>query len=345
MMTIDPIIILTTANSGGGAERSMNLLVNALHDSFPNTYLISINKSSPDKVKIDSKVICIERDRDSGLLKLIISILKFNYYVWRTKPKCLILNCALSELFGVFCFWSTRIIAVEHSSEPWADRKKLGKYIRLLLKFRSVTWIAVSQHLRIWPNQNIPNYIIPNNVYLDKISNSQNSIPQQRIEGLVFIGRLSKEKQPEVLVFISAATGLPVKFIGDGNMLEELKNLALNLKCENKVTFLPFALNPWGYLSSSDLLITPSRHEGDGLVILEAIFNEVPLLLADIPEFQRFSLPEANYCPELEDYIAKIITFRNNKSDLIIKDPIKQKLIDSRDPKKIKEQWINVLSS
>lgn len=345
MLIFDPIFIVTTAKSGGGAERSMNLLANVLLDSYPNIHLISINKSSPDQVKVRANEFCIERDRDSGFLNLIISILKFNYLVWRIRPKCLILNCDLSELFGAFCFWSTRIIAVEHSSEPWAGRKKLGKCIRLLLRSKSVTWVAVSQHLKIWPNQNKPDYVIPNEVFQDKISSSQNDISQQEIEGLVFIGRLSEEKQPEVLVFLSAATGLPVKFIGDGYLFESLKNLALNLNCENQVTFLPFMLNPWKHISSGELLIAPSRHEGDGLVVLEAIFNDVAILLADIPEFQRFHLPRANYCSEIEDYATKINTFRNRKSDLIIKDPIKQKLIDSRDPKSIKEQWITVLSN
>lgn len=68
-------------------------------------------------------------------------------------------------------------------------------------------------------------------------------------------------EHPEILVVVA----------GEGPMKEELENLALSLKIQDHLRFLGYNHHPEELLAGSDLFVLPSRSEGFGFSLLEAM--------------------------------------------------------------------------
>lgn len=99
---------------------------------------------------------------------------------------------------------------------------------------------------------------------------------------VVFVGRLSKEKN--LLNLITAAAGLPLKlvFIGQGSLLDELEKLAkengvvVEFKGKIDNSELPKEL------SKAEIFILPSLYEGCPKALLEAMACGLPCIATDV---------------------------------------------------------------
>jgi Glycosyl transferases group 1 len=199
----------------------------------------------------------------------------------------------------------------------------------LLLRVRRAKCIAVSHQLKVWPTDTRPFIVIENPVStsVDELQLESNT----RIKRLVYIGRFANpEKRPELVFELCLQTGLPGLMIGDGKERAPLMQLTDISKID--IEFPGQVINPWSYLRPGDLLVIPSKFEGDGLVLVEAILNRIPLLVSDIPEFRRFSLPEEFYNSNREDFQKKILDFSNSLQELRVPDEIREKISISRRP-------------
>jgi glycosyltransferase involved in cell wall biosynthesis len=71
---------------------------------------------------------------------------------------------------------------------------------------------------------------------------------------------------------------LVLKIYGIGPELGRLKELAEQLKLENSIHFLGKTLNSNEALRQMDVFVLASLYEGFGLVLLEAMHNQVPIV-------------------------------------------------------------------
>ena len=240
------VMIVTNSLSGGGAERSMNLLSNELTKRDWPVSLVPINSGKPDQVVPVCEVFPLDRKWNGSFMNTIVALWKFNKVVSSWQPDVIILNCDLPELFGALLFGKHNLVALEHASQPWGQRKLLGKVVRRILKLRKTTWAAVSTHLTIWPSKDKPNAVLQNSVLLP--NEYKTGVIDSEIKRLVFIGRLSHEKRPDLALEIAKLTNLELIIIGDGLMKEELEKKALRESI--KALFLGWAKNPWSEIQS-----------------------------------------------------------------------------------------------
>jgi len=333
------ISIVTNSVSGGGAEKAMNILGNELHKRGFDISIIAINKSIFSLSEIGCNLSEIKRNWNGGIFDTVSSWLKFKNVIKNLKSDLLILNCDLPEFFGSILVRKTKIICVEHSQYPWRTRPLFGKIIRVILRLKKVTWVAVSNHLLIWPNGLKPDKVIPN-----PISENTSILPMSGdlIKRLVFIGRLSWEKNPQEIINIAKLVNFPVLFIGEGIDKEELSKMASTNKVETKM--VGFKEKPWELIESGDLLLVPSRYEGDGLVVVEALQRNVPLLISNIPEFLRFDLPKHNYACKDTDYSNLILTNKSDLSKFIVSPSIANKALSQRDIETVCSSWSSLIN-
>lgn len=334
------VLVITNSISGGGAERSMNLLVNALYSRLPNLILVPINQSSSEVFSLVAPIIEINRVYKSSVISTFKSWMTFQIQIFKLRPDVLILNCDLPEFYGAITFTRARIICVEHSNHPWHKRKILGTVIRLILKLRGVIWVAVSNHLNIWPLQTKPNFIINNLVWKSDLDSESFT---GSIKRLVFLGRLHEEKNPKLFLEIAYKTGLSAVIIGDGELRYELESLAQSKGVDAE--FKGFVPDPWSLLTTGDLLIITSRWEGDGLVALEAIERGVPLILSKIHAFKRFNLPDINYAEDQQDYIYSILQNKNQSELFRVSPEKKAQILGSRSAEDITSKWFKLINS
>lgn len=98
------------------------------------------------------------------------------------------------------------------------------------------------------------------------------------------IGRLSHEKGYDIL--IEVAKDLPenieIHLCGEGSEREKLIALIRENKLKDKVKFINFMENLDGFYNNVDLYIQPSRSEGFGLGVAEAMVRGIPVLVSDV---------------------------------------------------------------
>ncbi|MCM3585200.1 CDP-glycerol glycerophosphotransferase family protein [Mesobacillus maritimus] len=123
--------------------------------------------------------------------------------------------------------------------------------------------------------------------FLDK-STEGIKLPNQENLNFASVGRLSPEKDHQKLLkafskFVSSHKNARLYIIGDGPLEASLKELAVNLEIDNKVIFTGHLTNPFYLLKMCDCLILPSNHEGQPMIILEALIIDLPIIATDIP--------------------------------------------------------------
>lgn len=102
---------------------------------------------------------------------------------------------------------------------------------------------------------------------------------------MLFVGGLNPHKGPDSLLKImpDLLKEIPdafLVFVGDGVLRKELENLSINLDIEENVMFVGFVedeLKPL-YYKSSDIFCLPSIREPFGIVNLEAMASEIPIV-------------------------------------------------------------------
>ena len=222
-------MFVTNSLSGGGAERATNILINALSDTGTDVALVAVNDGPKDLVEPACDVFELKREWQGGLVSVLKAYFGLQASIRKWKPDFLVLNCDIPELLGSITFGKHKLIAVEHASQPWPQRQPLGRFVRKLLCLRKTSWVAVSDHLKVWGLNALPNIVINNAINpLDHLPKTQVRDDFNLIRRLVFVGRLSPEKNPQALVDAAISCGLPLKFIGSGN--EELK---IRASCES----------------------------------------------------------------------------------------------------------------
>jgi glycosyltransferase involved in cell wall biosynthesis len=132
--------------------------------------------------------------------------------------------------------------------------------------------------------------IIPNGIPVKKLATKTNY--HNQVFKIVQLARLDHHtKGQDVLLhaFVELLALHPYKdfsldFIGSGPSKEWLENLAISLNIQNNCRFLGAMPREYlfEHLCDYDLLVQPSRYEGFGLSVAEAMAAQIPVLVADI---------------------------------------------------------------
>ncbi len=113
--------------------------------------------------------------------------------------------------------------------------------------------------------------------------------PFHRVAKLIAVGRLAPQKDHTTLLKALAMVKAPweLEIVGDGPDRVELQRLALTLGIEKHVTFSGSVDDVPQRLAQADLFCFPSRWEGQGIALLEAMAAGVPAIASDLPIFRE----------------------------------------------------------
>ncbi|MCA1662420.1 MAG: glycosyltransferase [Novosphingobium sp.] len=98
-------------------------------------------------------------------------------------------------------------------------------------------------------------------------------------------GRLEYQKGFDLLLRAFAASGVAAThdlvILGQGSLAAELETLAAELGIASRVHWPGFQANPFAWMAACELFVLPSRWEGFGNVLAEAMAAGAPVLAAD----------------------------------------------------------------
>jgi len=106
---------------------------------------------------------------------------------------------------------------------------------------------------------------------------------------IVNVGRIAPVKQLTLLVdaysYMKSKYNLPHKLIlvGQGHDEENVKNKIQELHLEDSVIMAGLQINPYPYLANAELFALSSKHEGLGMVLLEALACKTPVVATKSP--------------------------------------------------------------
>lgn len=333
------VVFVVNSTTGGGAEVSAMTVYRHLASVGYNIRIIAINQDQFSNDEKSDSVIQLGRIWKSGLRDTFLAFISFRKVLEELNPDIVVAHCELPELFCAFMpNFRSKVFAVEHTSRPWDGRRILGWVIRGVLRCRKTLWITVDKSkTKIWLGGHNPIYIA------NPASKNEIFEPKRIPERIAFIGRIREEKRPEWAIDAAIENSIAIAVIGDGDNRSLLMDRYANRN--DLVTFYGFIENPWSRLSPDTLIVMPSKFEGDGLVVVEALINGFPIILADNQDLRRFGLPPENYFAseiELVDKFRQIRELGTNRFE--IPKSIILKIQNERDIRTISTKWVHVLN-
>jgi glycosyltransferase involved in cell wall biosynthesis len=286
----------------------------------------------------------------------------------RKNPSPVHAHLPKSELLAAIVVSNKYFIFTRHNSEPfWPGGQRIIS--NLLSKFvckRASQGIAISNAVKSYliTRGEVPsgytidavyygfeNDILTNSAGLGLITNIMNS--QSSNYKIGTIGRLVPQKDYPTLLnaFSNVLKSVPnadLYVVGEGYLQKDLIELSKSLSINDKVHWLGKTEYIKEFLSKIDLFILPSKYEGFGLVLLEAMIAKKPIIAANnsaIPEVLGktyeglFSTGDIN---ALAQQIKTVIS-DNNFSERLVQSHLSQ--LELFDPSKMNKNIENVYSN
>lgn len=285
--------------SPGGAERVAARLGNRMVAAGYNVVLLTLG-SSPDFYEMDPRV---------GRVRLGAmgpSGGPFGALVGNLRRHLLLRRALVAERGDVVISFldrtNTRVLAAaigtrvpviitEHSYPPTSPLGPFWRLARRLLYPSAACLVSVSRGVDecFWWLAASKRAVIPNPIDEDFAKAgglAARAVGARRHIGA--LGRFVEVKGFDVLIraFARVAPLLPdwdLVVFGDGPLKRSLGQLALELSLNGRFRFPGYVVDVPAALASIDLFCLPSRSEGQGLALLEAMSLGLPVVAADCP--------------------------------------------------------------
>ncbi|MGW8382073.1 glycosyltransferase [Streptococcus parasuis] len=137
---------------------------------------------------------------------------------------------------------------------------------------------------------------------------------------ILYVGRLSKEKDP--LSFLEIVKKLVITYpniqaimIGEGPLLIECEDYIRNNSLSDNIKLFGFNKNPYKFMSKTKLLVMTSVYEGFGLVAIESMLLNTPVVCRPVGGLVDFiDNKNGALCNTIDEFVFKInylLTYSN----------------------------------
>jgi len=251
------------------------------------------------------------------------AISEIGKYLEENKFDLLVSQGTVSNAYAraISLFFKIPNLVTIHSTREGDYKNKLIKLtydlIEKVTRFSTSRYITVSKYLK--------NQLVKSGLPEKKIDVIYNGIdlvkPKARDHKRLIlgsVGRLHPVKGYDSLIKAFAMLDnkrLRLKIAGSGDELESLKSLARELDVNNRIEFVGFQTDVHKFLDTIDVYVQPSKSEGFGLSVIEAMSHCLPVVvtpagsLIEIVSNSKTGLVVSDFTPELlSKSIAKMVS-------------------------------------
>ncbi|MDR0437556.1 MAG: glycosyltransferase family 4 protein [Bacteroidales bacterium] len=251
----------------------------------------------------DQNSVLSQRASDEGLSVKHFSIHNLSFF--NPFKRCAIRNYFLREKFDVVIFNSSqelkivanaaakakveRIIYRRGSAIPiknsFLNRKNFKKLTDIIVNSEATKKTILQNNPNLFPAEKIT--VIYNGIDVQAFSSAITKPSQNAVPIIGNLGRCVYQKGQDILLQAAEKLkqrGVVCQFVigGEGPLLADLKLQAKQLGISEMVDFSGFVENSKRFLQAIDIFVLPSRWEGFGYVIAEAMASSKPVVAFDI---------------------------------------------------------------
>jgi len=253
--------------------------------------------------------------------------------------------CSLLKKMGII---KSKLVMTEHNTHNRRRDFLLFKPIEKIIYDEFEKIICISKGTEINLNKWLKTTknkteLIYNGINIQKFvnSNKTENIVEKNTIKIIMVASFSPQK--DQITLLKSLRSLPEKykiyFAGDGAEIDYVKNFVKKNKLEDRVEFLGNVRDIPGLLKKMDLFVLSSKWEGFGLVVVEAMAANLPIIASDIPGLTEIVngygkvFKKENY-EELSNKILDVTKKQSiyneyvNKSELRSKDFTIEKMVE-----------------
>ena len=263
----------------GGAEAMLVDIINEQVKTEKVALLVineTLNNSLIEKIDIKCEICLIKRKAGS---KSFLPWIKLNLFLYRYSPSVIhfhlegIIHLVFHDAPKVFTIHNLHTSGKEYS------------HFKALYSISS----SVADHTRV---QGYKSTIIWNGIHPNLIKPKSNSFYDNKKPcHIICVGRLYMPHKGQDLLLKAlcelkklSVDNVYVDFLGDGESKDEIIRMVTKMELSDKVSILGSRSRNYIYqhLCDYDLFVLPSRSEGFGLSVVEAMCAKIPVLVSDI---------------------------------------------------------------
>ena len=141
---------------------------------------------------------------------------------------------------------------------------------------------------------------------------------------IVYVARMSDEKGPlkflDIIEQVNQRKAVKVVWVGDGGMLDIVKNTIELKHLKNVIQLAGFQSNPYPYITNSKIAILTSKYEGFGLSALEAQLLGKPVVSTNVGGIGAILTKDTGLLTNSDDeFVDEIIRLLNNQQYYLFK--------------------------
>lgn len=269
--------------AGGGAERIVVDLARTYKSLGHNVVVVSLYNGGPREEELKRYGIRYKIFKRSGYFGFTM-MNQIEDYLKEFKPD--ILHTQLFAAFARGAILGKRLgVPVVHTLQNTRLEDSFLKKITRKFFHNRVNLVAITRAVR-------DDYVARFGYDSSKVSIIPNAIDiadypfelSKMTHGTIgFAGRLEEQKGCDVLLnALSRVSNVNLRIVGDGSLMSNLKKQASTLGIRNRVSFLGWVSDMSRFYKGIDMLVVPSRWEGQGIVVLEAMSSGVPVIASDV---------------------------------------------------------------
>jgi glycosyltransferase involved in cell wall biosynthesis len=299
---VDPIriVCVLTELIGGGAERSMLSIIDALDRTRFAPHLVLFTDRMDHAPPAGVPITVMKRRSRSAVVRLVARVFELRRLIARERIELVvsflvgpnIVSVAAARLAGtpvVIGERSAPRVVLSRANQQLANPRFWSALARLLYPRASGivtnTEGARRELTEFFGVRAERVHVVPNAVDIDRIL-SLGAEPADRPwpEGdvLVHVGRFTYAKDHDTLLdafaILAAQRPITLVLVGDGEDELRIRARCSTLRLDDRVVFIGFSRNPYKYLARATICVLTSRFEGLPNILIEAMALGIPIV-------------------------------------------------------------------
>ncbi len=349
-------IVHIAQSAGGVAEYLYMFLKNFKDKNFENILIVSEDyREKLDKFKpYVSNIYIVPMVREVELKNDVKAILKVRKILKQIKPNIVYLHSSKAGAIGRIALalnFKTKILYNAHgwyfNAQISNMKKKIFVVIEKILavKTNKIINISKSEHESALKHKIAPEKkmcVIENGIDFTKFENNDKYREETRKKYHVkndeivigVVGRLTEQKDPLTMIKAFELVhkenrNVRLMYVGSGNLEEDVKQYAKEKNILDKIIITGWVDDVEQYIPAFDIAVLPSKWEGFGLVLIEYMACDKPIIatnvggISDIIEnFKNGILCSVQDYKTIGETIIKLIKNENLKKQIIYQNKV-----------------------